>query len=178
LQGSDPRCSRVGLRDGATRPAPAEAPRIDHGVPVGEIRVERILRTHDDVGDVALEPTCRRCPVAETPTNMVTWFQLPAEDETRAWRFYDRVFGWTPEDAYLPPSEGAIRGEISRRTEDLTQARLVIRVDDLDGALAAVAEAGGSVVQERTDIPEIGMVFAVFQDTEGNLLNVVADLPR
>jgi predicted enzyme related to lactoylglutathione lyase len=34
------------------------------------------------------------------------------------------------------------------------------------------------VVQERTDIPEIGMVFAVFQDTEGNLLNVVADLPR
>lgn len=115
--------------------------------------------------------------MADAPTNMVTWFQLPAEEEARAWTFYKRVFGWTPEDAYGPPREGAIRGEISKRTEDLRHARLVIRVEDLDAALALVVEAGGTVVQGRTDIPEIGMVFAVFQDTEGNILNVVADLP-
>ena len=114
----------------------------------------------------------------ETPTNMVTWFQLPADDESRAWAFYKRVFGWTPEDAYGAPREGAVRGEISKRTEDLPHARLVIRVKDLDRVLAEAVEAGGAIVQGRTDIPEIGMVFAVFRDTEGNILNVVADLPQ
>lgn len=116
--------------------------------------------------------------MSETPTNMVTWFQLPADDESRAWEFYSRVFGWTPEGAYGPPREGAIRGEISKRTEDLAHARLVIRVEDLDGVLSEAVEGGGAVVQGPTDIPEIGMVFAVFKDTEGNVLNVVADLPR
>ena len=107
---------------------------------------------------------------------MVTWFQLPAEDEGRAREFYRRVFGWTPEDAYGAPRAGAVHGEIAKRTEQLVHPRPVVRVDDLDGALARAETAGGTVVQGRTDIPQIGMVFAVFQDTEGNVLNVVADL--
>ncbi|MDV3221765.1 VOC family protein [Intrasporangium sp.] len=114
--------------------------------------------------------------MADSSTNMVTWFQLPAEDEPKAWAFYQRVFGWTPEDAYGPPREGAIRGEISARTEDFVHPRLVIRVDDLDGTLAMAVEAGATVVQGRTAIPEIGMVFAVFRDTEGNVLNIVSNL--
>lgn len=112
----------------------------------------------------------------ETPTDLVTWFQLPATDESRARRFYGEVFGWSPEDAYAPPREGAVRGEIAARTADLRHPRLVIRVADLDRTLAHVVAAGGSVVQGRTEIPEIGMVYAVFEDTEQNRLNVVADL--
>lgn len=29
--------------------------------------------------------------MAQTPTNMVTWFQLPADEEPRAWEFYERA---------------------------------------------------------------------------------------
>lgn len=54
----------------------------------------------------------------------------------------------------------------------------MIRVEDLDGVLSEAVEAGGAIVRGRTDIPEIGMVFAVFEDTEGNILSVVADLPE
>lgn len=116
--------------------------------------------------------------MAQTPTNMVTWFQLPADEEPRAWEFYERVFGWTPEGAYGPAREGAVRGEIAPRSEALLQPRLVVRVDDLDHTLDLIDAAGGTVTQGRTEIPEIGMVFAVFEDTEGNILNVVSDLAQ
>jgi predicted enzyme related to lactoylglutathione lyase len=52
----------------------------------------------------------------------------------------------------------------------------VIRVEDLGGVLSEAEAAGGAVVQGPTEIPEIGMVYAVFRDTEGNILNVVGDL--
>ncbi|MGB2570239.1 VOC family protein [Micromonospora citrea] len=111
------------------------------------------------------------------PSNMVTWFQLPADDTRRAWGFYGRVFGWSPESAYAGATQaGAINGEIAERGADLPHPRLVIRVDDLDESLRRIKEAGGRVLVDRTEIPTIGMVYATFIDTEGNSVNVVSDL--
>ena len=53
---------------------------------------------------------------------------------------------------------------------------MVVRVDDIAAALEKIVASGGKVVLGRTEIPEIGMVFATFEDTEGNLLNIVGDL--
>lgn len=50
------------------------------------------------------------------------------------------------------------------------------RVDDVDGTLEKIVAAGGNVALGRTEIPEIAMVFATFEDTEGNLVNIVGDL--
>lgn len=111
------------------------------------------------------------------PSNRVTWFQIPADDTERAWEFYGRVFGWTEEEVWKNEKlNGAIRGSIESRSEHLKQPRLVIRVDDIDSTVENILTSGGKVVEDRTDIPEINMVYAVFEDTEGNLMNLVGDM--
>ncbi|NIJ12749.1 hypothetical protein FHU38_003093 [Saccharomonospora amisosensis] len=110
-------------------------------------------------------------------SNMVTWFQLPADDTRRAWGFYEEVFGWSPESSNTAePRLGAIHGEIAERSDELRQPRPVIRVDDLESSLRRVTEAGGKLLVDRTEIPSIGMVYATFVDTEGNRVNIVSDL--
>ncbi|SCL68137.1 hypothetical protein GA0070606_4719 [Micromonospora citrea] len=117
--------------------------------------------------------------MTEIPSNMVTWFQLPADDVERAWSFYKEAFGWSRDAAYANVAQpGAINGEIAQRTEELHHPRLVIRVDDLDEALRKITEAGGRTIVHRTEIPAIAMVFATFMDTEGNSVNIVSDLRK
>ena len=115
--------------------------------------------------------------MSENSSNRVTWYQLPADDVDRAWEFYGQVFGWSQEAAYAnDPMRGAINGEIAPRDEQLQVPRVVVRVDDIAAALEKIVASGGKVVLGRTEIPEIGMVFATFEDTEGKLLNIVGDL--
>ncbi|MER7173428.1 VOC family protein [Streptomyces mesophilus] len=113
----------------------------------------------------------------EIPSNRVTWFQLPAEDVQRAWRFYGEVFGWSREEAYANEVRpGAINGEIAARDKALREPRLVVRVDDIDATIEKITAAGGRLAVGRTEIPEIGMVYASFIDTEENTVNIVGDL--
>ncbi|NGN65306.1 hypothetical protein G5C51_15535 [Streptomyces sp. A7024] len=115
--------------------------------------------------------------MSEIPANRVTWFQLPADDVQRAWRFYGDVFGWRQEDAYANEVRaGAINGEIAARDEALQEPRLVVRVDDIDKTIERITAAGGRLSVGRTEIPEIGMVYASFIDTEQNTVNIVGDL--
>lgn len=109
--------------------------------------------------------------------DLVTWLQIPADDVEGAWAFYGSVFGWSAESAYAnEPRTGAIYAEVVPRSEELRVPRPVVRVADLDVALARVEQAGGSVVSGRTEIPEIAMVFAVFADPAGNHINLVGDM--
>ncbi|MFC0673019.1 VOC family protein [Brachybacterium hainanense] len=109
--------------------------------------------------------------------NLVTWLQIPADDVDGVWHFYGRVFGWSAQATYANESRpGAIYGEVVPRTEDLREPRPVIRVSDIDATLAQVEAEGGSIVAGRKEIPEIAMVFAVFADPAGNLINVVGDM--
>jgi predicted enzyme related to lactoylglutathione lyase len=111
------------------------------------------------------------------PSNRVTWFQLPADDVDRAWAFYHEVFGWSREVMYEDVKQlGAINGEIAPRSEELQHPRIVIRVDNITQMLEQIEEAGGKIIRARTEIPEIGMVYASFIDTEGNVVNIVGDL--
>ena len=91
--------------------------------------------------------------------------------------FYNDVFGWSQEAAYANvPQMSAINGEIAPRSAELQHPRIVIRVDDIDRMIDKIEEVGGEVVVGRTEIPEIGMVYASFTDTEGNVVNIVGDL--
>lgn len=113
--------------------------------------------------------------MTDVPANAVTWFQIPADDPERAWRFYGAVFGWS--EAATKRDEkmrGGINGEIVARTPELNGPRLVIRVDDLDEGVARLVAAGGEAVGPHVALEKIGMKFATFRDTEGNLLNLVA----
>lgn len=116
--------------------------------------------------------------MTEIPSNKVTWFQIPADDADRAWRFYGAVFGWCAEDVYADRKHpGAINGNIAERGVGLHTPRLVIRVDDVEASLTAIREAGGTILSEPEEIPGLGMVYAAFRDTEGNALNIVGDAP-
>ncbi|TGG90266.1 VOC family protein [Natronospirillum operosum] len=113
--------------------------------------------------------------MSTVPFNMVTWYQIPADNSDRAWQFYGKVFGWSQEAAYADRKAlGAINGEIAEREADLQSPRLVVRVADIEAVLAAVKDAGGEVIAAPVVIEEIDMAFATFRDTEGNVLNLVS----
>lgn len=116
----------------------------------------------------------------------VVHFEIPFDDGDRARSFYERAFGWqlmsVPEMDYTmamvgpsgdqgPTEAGFINGGMMQRDEPFTAPNLVIDVDNLEDALAAIDAAGGTTVQERQAVGDMGFT-AYFRDSEGNLLGL------
>ncbi len=121
--------------------------------------------------------------------NTVAYFELPADDVSRASAFYNTVFGWktppmgnggvfaltTESDERGNPTEaGGINGDISPRSKELDRPLIMIIVEDVDAQLQAVKNAGGEVVTPPQIVSEFGLTWAVFSDTEGNHVGVYA----
>jgi uncharacterized protein len=115
--------------------------------------------------------------------NKVAYFELPADDVTRASAFYNTVFGWaTPpmgnggvfalttaaDERGNPTEPGGINGDISPRSKGLDRLLLMVLVDSVDAHLQIVKNAGGKVVHPPQKENEFGLVWAVFSDTESN----------
>lgn len=125
----------------------------------------------------------------------VVHFEIPVDDATRAKEFYRTAFDWelndvdmgggntyttvttTPidEQSRLPTEPGAINGGLMNRTSDTPVSVITIGVDAIDDALKKIEAGGGSVVQPRTEIPDMG-AFAYFKDTEGNVVGLWENL--
>ena len=122
----------------------------------------------------------------------VVHFEIPADDRARAKEFYASAFGWELEDAdmgdgnvytsmittpfdqqtRLPTEPGAINGGLFVRSPQAPSTPVItIGVDAIDDSLKKVEAGGGSVVQPRTEIPNLG-AFAYFTDTEGNVVGL------
>jgi uncharacterized protein len=121
----------------------------------------------------------------------VVHFEIPVDDPARAKEFYRSAFEWqlndtdmgdgniyttlitTPvdEQSQLPTDPGAINGGLMTRTPATPTPVITIGVDAIDDALKKVEAGGGSVVQPRTEIPNMG-AFAYFKDSEGNVLGL------
>lgn len=116
----------------------------------------------------------------------VVHFEIPHDDGDRARAFYAKAFGWQltplPEMGYTmiasgpsgdqgPSEPGFINGGMMQREAPFTAPNIVIDVENLEDALKAVNEAGGSTVAERQAVGDMGFV-AYFKDTEGNLLGL------
>jgi lactoylglutathione lyase len=54
---------------------------------------------------------------------------------------------------------------------------LILRVDDVDAAVAEVRERGAPVVAEAQDRPDWGLRVAHLRDPDGNLLELYHDIP-
>ena len=119
-------------------------------------------------------------------TGRVVHFEIPFDDGERARNFYRNVFGWEldemPEMNYTmvasgpsgdqgPTEPGYINGGMAQRGESFKTPTLVLDVPDIDDALAAVEEAGGSVISGREPVGDMGFS-AYFTDPEGNLLGL------
>ncbi len=116
----------------------------------------------------------------------VVHFEIPFDDGARARSFYGELFGWGLEDVpgmdYTlvttgPTGEqgatepGFINGGMGQRGAPLGHPLVVIDVEDLDATLAQVVERGGSVVQGRMPVGEMGFT-AYFTDPEGNVIGL------
>ncbi len=127
--------------------------------------------------------------------NPVVHFEMPASDKKRVSGFYSKVFGWqmmqmgqefgnyllattTESDDKGPKKPGAINGGFFERKDyELNRVpHLVIAVDNLQESIKAVEEAGGKILGEPMDIPNIGL-YVSFRDTEGNIVGMLQPPP-
>ena len=114
----------------------------------------------------------------ETATSTITWFEIPASDFARAIRFYETLFASPLHHEAAWPNMGifpyqrpgisgcVVAGEGHRPCADGTIVYLNCegRIDQL---LARVEKAGGSIVEPKNHLPNIGWV-AQIRDSEGN----------
>jgi predicted enzyme related to lactoylglutathione lyase len=115
----------------------------------------------------------------------ITHIEFPADDLSRARRFYSELFGWElgemPEfpDYLLFRFDGieASGGAIGLRGKTTgEQLRVYIEVDDIDDVLARVPDLDGVVVTPRTEIQGQGW-YAVIIDSEGSELGLFEGRP-
>ena len=128
--------------------------------------------------------------------NPVVHFEMPAEDRERMSRFYTKAFGWqtqmmgpemsdyvvvttTESDDAGPKQRGAINGGFFPKKKEVPAQvpSVVIAVDDIQGSMKKVTDAGGKVLGDPMDIPGVGR-YVSFVDTEGNRVSMLQPLPR
>ncbi|MDR6791112.1 putative enzyme related to lactoylglutathione lyase [Pseudarthrobacter oxydans] len=120
-------------------------------------------------------------------------FEIPADDQERAKKFYQQALGWriepvpgmdynmvitTPMDEATgqPTTAGAINGGMMAREEKIANPVITVDVPDIDATLKTVEELGGSVVMPKNEIPGMGY-FAYFKDPEDNVMGLWENLP-
>jgi uncharacterized protein len=116
----------------------------------------------------------------------VIHFEIPFDDGDRARGFYQQAFGWQvmdmPDMGYTivmsgpsgdqgPTEPGFINGGMAARRENFTAPNIVIEVSNIEEALKAVGEAGGSTVADRLTLGDMGFT-AYFRDSEGNIIGL------
>ena len=84
----------------------------------------------------------------------VVHFEIPVDEKTR-----------------IPTEPGAINGGLMQRSKDTPTPVITIGVDAIDDTMKKIEAGGGTVVQPRTEIPNMG-AYAYFKDTEGNVVGL------
>jgi predicted enzyme related to lactoylglutathione lyase len=115
----------------------------------------------------------------------VIHFEIPADDPTRAVKFYEKVFGWKISkwgtiDYWLattgPDDQPGINGAIMTREAQRTTVN-TINVSSVDEFAKKIVDAGGKIITPRTAIPGVGW-FAYSVDTEGNVFGIMENDPK
>ncbi|HEY7202637.1 MAG TPA: VOC family protein [Candidatus Dormibacteraeota bacterium] len=107
----------------------------------------------------------------------VVHWEIRATDPERLRAFYGGLFNWEVGDGpvmQIPPGVGGPQpgpgGHI--RASDRGGVTLYVQVRDLAESLARVVDLGGTVIQERFQIPD-GATLAFVEDPESNPLVLV-----
>ena len=116
----------------------------------------------------------------------VEYFQIPADDISRAQDFYKKVFGWemqkwnnseNSEQEYwmfqTKDDEGnpGIGGGLMKRQSPQHTVTNFITVSSIEEYSLKIEQSGGKVIMPKTEIPNMGF-FAVFLDTENNMCGI------
>lgn len=117
----------------------------------------------------------------------VVHFEIPADDVERAQDFYRKTFGWEmnampdmgytivmttkSDDQGMPAEPGSINGGMLKRSSPVTSPVVVVDVTDIDAALRKVESSGGSTLQPKQPVGDMGFA-AYFKDSEGNVMGL------
>lgn len=109
----------------------------------------------------------------------VAHFELWSDDPARLSAFYQRAFDWTidllQEMNYhaVRAEEGGIGGGLMRPQRGPWPGNMsfYIKVDDLDAYKRRIVDAGGTIIVERQEVPDVG-VFALFEDPDKRVLGI------
>lgn len=117
--------------------------------------------------------------------NPIVHFEIPADDVARARVFYEKVFGWKIKQLPMPPGgpeyygvttrkegEAGINGGLMKRNMPGQPFANYVSVKSIDDFLGRIQAQGGALVMPKQEIaPGMGS-FAVFKDTEGNMMGL------
>ena len=119
--------------------------------------------------------------------NKVVHFEIPYDDQARAQKFYQDVFGWqinkfpdmdyylaitTPSDEMKGPKEpGAINGGLLPKDPTGEHPVIVIDVPSIDEYIKKIESAGGNSVMPKIQVGNFGF-YARVADTEGNVIGI------
>jgi hypothetical protein len=116
----------------------------------------------------------------------VVHFEIPFDDGTRARRFYAEAFGWDcaewpgmdytmvttgPGESGAPSEPGFVNGGMVARSQTVDAPAITIDVEDIDAALERVEALGGTTVEAKQPVADMGFA-AYFRDSEGNLMGL------
>ena len=122
----------------------------------------------------------------------VVHFEIPFDDEKRAFEFYSRTFGWkiTPapsgipyfmadtaesDEKGMPKEPGVINGGMMKRDDSTMAPIIVISVEDAEACLKKVENSGGKTIVPVSKVGNFGL-YARFADTEGNVMGLWQDI--
>ena len=120
--------------------------------------------------------------------NKVVHFEIPYDNQGRAQRFYQDVFGWQivkfPEMDYhmatttdsdpktmRPKEPGAINGGLLPKDSTGNSPVIVIDVPSVDDHIKKIESAGGKTVMPKMQVGDFGL-YARIADTEGNVIGI------
>jgi predicted enzyme related to lactoylglutathione lyase len=106
----------------------------------------------------------------------IVHIEISANDHAKAGEFYASVFGWQtkafPEMNYTTFDTGqGVGGGFNPVKDDNLPGTIMVYInaDNLDETLGKIKAAGGTVILESMDIPDVGTM-AIFSDPTGNQL--------
>lgn len=115
----------------------------------------------------------------------IGYFEVPADDISRAKRFYTEILGWDFMPTQVPgiPVEywnvttGESRkdtlnmGGLYQRREASSRMLMYAQVKDIDKALARVETLGGKILSPKMTLDTVGTLVTII-DCEGNLIGL------
>lgn len=111
----------------------------------------------------------------------IVYFELPADDMARARRFYKKLFDWKFEkvpkwDYWMIKTGGkdAIYGGLTKREKTRKAVINYIDVESVEKCSVKIEKAGGKILVPKMPVKGWGY-FAIFRDTENNILGLWED---
>ncbi|TND06515.1 MAG: glyoxalase [Bacteroidetes bacterium] len=113
----------------------------------------------------------------------ITHFEIPSDNPEKSMEFYKNSFGWTFHkfgdfDYWMAMSgpEGApgINGAVMKKLDPKQPMVNSINVPDIDAAIKAVTDNGGTIVVPKRAIPGVGWL-AYFTDPDQHIMGIMMD---